>query len=192
MALSKSPTPSNPTRMFGKTSSTQVGSYFPVVRPHIENVRELHVVGCFLEGGSGLRYIHAAMPNLVSISFQYEGPSVFGLLIPTDPSSLPFPHLERVMVLGPESGLREVVTTRRDCGVPLQTLVLGWFEFDREDHDALREFVDGLRIACPTEILGWGTENETLNTWARKSKPEADDTGLTPSCSAFSLSPADS
>ena len=54
----------------------------------------------------------------------------------------------------------------------------------------LREFGDGLRIVCPTEILEWGTENETLNTWSRKSKLDIDDTGLTPSCSAFSLSPA--
>ena len=144
--------------------------------PQIENVRELHVVGCPFEDGLELHHVHAAMPNLVSISFfHYGGPRVFGLLTPTDLLSTPFPHLERIMVLGPESGLREVVKTRKDRGVPLKTLILGrgsgWFEYDHEDREALREFVGDLRIECPTEILGWGTENEVLKVWSTGDTP---------------------
>ena len=63
-------------------------------------------LGRFFEGYWESRHIHAAMPNLVSISFHCEGPCAFGLLTPTDPSSPPFPHLELIMVFGSESGLR--------------------------------------------------------------------------------------
>jgi len=152
------------------------GALFSPRPPHIENTRELHVVGCFFRGDLELDYIHAAMPNLISISFfHYEGPRVFGLLTPTNPSSLPFPHLERAMILGPESGLREMVKTRKDYGVPLKTLIVGsgtkLFEYDHEDHAALREFADDLRMECPTEILDWGTENEILNIWSTVDMP---------------------
>jgi len=55
------------------------------------------------------------MQNVISISFfHYEGPRMFGLLTSTNPSSPPFPHLERVMVLGPEPWLREMVKTIKD------------------------------------------------------------------------------
>ena len=50
---------------------------------------------------------------------------MFGPLTPTDPSSLPFPHLERIMVSGQESGLREMAKARRDFGVPLKTVGIG-------------------------------------------------------------------
>ena len=60
---------------------------------------------------------------------------------------------------------------RRDYGVPIKTLVVGrgsgGFEYDHlEDYTALEEFVDDLRIGCPTEVLGWGSENEILNFWS--------------------------
>ena len=152
------------------------GALFSHCPSYTENTRELHIVGSLFEGDRELRYIHDAMPNLVSISFfRYEGPHVFGLLTPTNPSSPPFPHLERVMILGPESGLREIVKTRKDCGVPLKTLIFGrgsgLFEYDHENHAALREFVDDLRVECPTEILEWGTENEVLNIWSAADMP---------------------
>ena len=139
--------------------------------PNIENVRELHIVGCPFGGDQGLLCASAAMPNLVSISFFHcKELHAFGLLTPANPSLPPFPHVEQIMVLGPDSGLREMVKTRRDCGVPLKTLVVGrgsGSECDHlEDYTALEDFVDDLRIGCPTEILEWGTENEILNIWS--------------------------
>jgi len=140
--------------------------------PRVENVRELHITGCYFEGGRELHHIHAAMPNLVSISFfRCDGPHLFGLLTPTNPSSPPFPRLERVMVLGPELGLIKMAKARRDCGIPLKTLVVGQgprrFEYDHlEDYTALGELVDNLHIHCPTEVLEWGSENENLNIWS--------------------------
>ena len=145
--------------------------------PRIEDVRELHIVGCSFEDGRGMDHISAAMPGLTSISFFHcEGPHVFGLLTPTNPSSPPFPHLERVMVLGPESGLRAMAETRRDHGVPLKTLAVGrgarGFEYDHlEDYTALEEFVDELRIGCPAGILGWGAGNEILSVWSTVGVP---------------------
>ena len=143
--------------------------------PRIENVRELHVVGCPFDDNQRLDHISAAMPNLVSISFfNYFGCYMFGSLLtptPTDPSSPPFPQLESIMVLGQKSGLTEMVKARRDFGVPLKAVVIGRgfevFEYDhREDYSALEGLVDDLRIGCPTEIVEWGTENEILNIWS--------------------------
>ena len=102
------------------------------------------------------------MPNIVSITFFHcKGPHIFGLLTPADPSSPPFPHLERVMILGPALELREMTMARRDWGVPLKTLVVGRgpreLKNDHlEDQFALGEFVNDLRIGCPTEISEWG------------------------------------
>ena len=153
------------------------GMLFSKHASHMENVRELHIVGNVFGGGQGLHHVHAAMPNLVSVSFfSYEGPQAFTLLTPTDPSLPPFPHLERIMILGPEQGLREMVKTRSDYGVPLKTLVIGrgsgQSEYDyEEDRAALGEFVDDLRIGCPTKIVEWGTENEVLNIWSTTEIP---------------------
>ena len=137
--------------------------------PHIEGVREVNIVGCSFEGDQEFHHIHMAMPELVSISFfRCEGLHVFGLLTPTNTSSPPFPNLERVMVLGSESGLREMAKARRDCGVPLKTLAVGRgprrYE-DLEDYTALGKLVGHLHIDCPIEVLEWGTENEILNIW---------------------------
>ena len=143
--------------------------------PRIENVRELHVVGCPFDDNQRLDHINAAMPNLVSISFfNCFGRYMFGSLLtptPTNPSSPPFPQLESIMVLGQKSGLTEMVKARRDFGVPLKAVVIGRgfkvFEYDhREDYSALEGLVDDLRIGCPTEIVEWGTENEILNIWS--------------------------
>jgi len=149
--------------------------------PHIENVRELHIAGCSFEDSRRVDHINAAMPNVVSISFFHCEGHIFKLLAPTNPPSPPFPHLERLMFLGSESGLRAIVETRKDHDVPLKTLVLGRlpegfeyglegytemeeFEYDHlEDYTELEEFVEDLRVGCPTEILEWGTENEILN-----------------------------
>ena len=164
-----------------ETDGSARGSFFRRIlyscpSAHIKSVKELHLVGCFFEGDLELRHIHATLSNIVSISlFHYEGAHTFGFLTPTDPSSPPFPHLERIMVLGPESGLKEVVRRRKVHGVPLKTLILGRgtgrFEYSHENHDALRVFVDDLRIGCPTEILEWGTENEVLNVWSTGDTP---------------------
>ena len=140
--------------------------------PRVENVRELHIVGCFFGDGHEMDHINAAMPNLTSISFLHcEGPGLFGLLIPTSPSSRSFPHLERVMVVGPGSELMRMAKSRRDHGVPLKTLIVGrgasGFEYDHlEDYAALREFVDDLHVGYPTKILEWGAGNEVLQVWS--------------------------
>jgi len=173
--------------------------------PRIENVRELHIIGCRFVDGQVLDYISAAMPNIVSISFFHcQEPHVLVLLPETNPASPPFPRLERIMVFGPVSGLRGMTKTRRDDGVPLSTLVVGrrsgGFEYDDlEDHSLLGEFVDELHIECPTEILEWGTENEILNIWSTVGIPcpvspklEADGAWLIPSRSTFLLPQAGS
>ena len=145
--------------------------------PSICNVQELHIVACSFDGGQGLHHIGAAMPNLVSVSFSHcNGSHVLRQLAPTDSSLPPFPHLERVMVLGLELGLREMAKKRRDCGVPLKTLVIGrGFERFRryrpEDYAGLGEFVDDLRIRCPTETLEWGIGNEILTLWRTNEVP---------------------
>lgn len=142
--------------------------------PRIENVRELHIIGCHFVDRQVLDHVSAAMPNIVSISFVHcREPQAF--VLPPNTEVIPpaplFPHLERVMVLGSVSGLIRIAETRRDDGVPLKTLVVGqWsegFEYDRpEDDSLLGEFVDELHIDCPTEALEWGTENKILNTWS--------------------------
>ena len=145
--------------------------------PRIENVRELHIVGCSFEDGHRMDHINAAMPNLVSISFFHcEGPHIFGLLTPTDPSSPPFPHLERVMIFGPESELIGMTKARRDHGVPLKTLIVGravgGFEYGHlEDYAVLGEFVEDLRVGCPTRVLEWGAGNEVLKVWSADGVP---------------------
>ena len=139
--------------------------------PRIENVRELHIIGCRFVDGQALDHVSAAMPNVASISFFHcREPQIF-LLPPASLPPPPFPHLGCIMVLGPVSGLRGMTNTRRDAGVPLKTLVVGrgfeGFEYDHlEDHPLLGEFVDELHIECPTEVLEWGTENEILNIWS--------------------------
>ena len=139
--------------------------------PHIEGVKEINIVGCPFDGDQESHHIHKAMPNLISISFfRCRGSHMFGLLAPTNTLSPPFPHLERVMVLGSESGLREMAKARRDHGVPLKTLVVGRgpgrsVDDHLEDYTALRKLVGDLHIDCPTEVLEWGTGNEILDVW---------------------------
>ena len=141
--------------------------------PHIGNVRELHIGGRSLFDNQGLHHISAAMPNLVSISFFHcDDPHMFLLLSHNNHLTPPYPRLERIMLLGPASGLRGVVKTRRERGVPLKTLVVGRESGngsennDLEDYAALGELVDDLRIGCPVEISEWGAENEVLKTWS--------------------------
>lgn len=64
--------------------------------------------------------------NLTSISPRhYDLRCLFVILAPKGTSSPPFPHLERVMVLGLEAGSEEVTGRKKNLGVPLKTLVLG-------------------------------------------------------------------
>ena len=65
---------------------------------------------------------------------------------------------------------------RRDCGIPLKTLVVGRgsgrSEYDQlDDYTKLGEFVDDLRIGCPTEISQWGIGNAVLNIWPTAETP---------------------
>ena len=140
--------------------------------PRIRNVRELHIAGYSFLDDQDLSHIGTALPNLVSISFfRCKDPHMFLLLTHTSRRSPPFPRLERIMALCPKLGLRRVVKKRRDCGVPLKTLVVGREPNEigngrLEDYAALGEFVDDLRIGCPVEISDWGAENEVLNIWS--------------------------
>ena len=145
--------------------------------PRIENVRELHIVGCHFGGDRMFHHIHAAMPNITSISFfDCKEPHAFALLLQTDHSLPPFPRLERIMVLGPESGLIGMAKARRDCGLPLKTLVVGrgsgQLGHDHlDDYTELGELADNLHTRCPTEILEWGIGNEVLNVWSTADTP---------------------
>ena len=86
----------------------------------------------YLRRGLGRRWwfpeshaIGGPRESILPSSFRHEGSRVFGLLIPANPSSPRFPQLERIMVLVPGSGLREMVGIIRDCGVPLKPLIVG-------------------------------------------------------------------
>jgi len=51
----------------------------------IEDVRELHIVGCSFDNGQGLHHIYTAMPNLISVSFFHcKGHNSPGLLSPIE------------------------------------------------------------------------------------------------------------
>lgn len=145
--------------------------------PRIGNVRELHLVGSSLEDGQGFDHINVAMPNLVSISlFHCKGANLLGVPTQANPLSPPFSHLERIMVLGPEPGLRGIVKARRDGGVPLKTLVVGrgptgFGHNHLEDYTKLGELVGDLHIGYPTEILKWGMGNEIFNIWSEIEVP---------------------
>ena len=145
--------------------------------PRIENVRELHLIGCSFKDGQGFYHLNAAMPELVSISFfRCKGSNLLGLLARANPSSPPFPQLENITVLGSESGLRRIAKIRRDRGVPLKTVVVGRgpmrSEYNYlEDYAELGELVGDLRVGCPTEILKWGTGNEISDVWSGSEVP---------------------
>jgi len=145
--------------------------------PPIEDVRELHIIGCSFGDGQMFHHIYAAMPNLTSISFFHcKGRNLLGLLCSTRYSSPPFPHLERIMILGSTSGLKDIARRRRDYNVPLRTLVIGRgpmeFGHNHLDGDAeLGGLVNGLHIGCPTEVLEWETRNEILNIWSATGVP---------------------
>ena len=163
----------------------------------IESTRELHMICWFFDSPErspddrAWSRINATMPNLVSISFsRCMGPYVFGPLTPTDPSSPPFPHLERVMVLGDGKGLREMAKARKDYGVPLKTVVVGrkprglahsirdgfagsetYMGDHPEDCAGVGEFVDDLCVGCPTEAVEWGAGNEIMNVYSSVGAP---------------------
>ena len=75
--------------------------------PHTENETELRIVG-----GSRrpLPHVNAAISNLMFISPRHcDVHCLLVLLAPKNVSSPPLPHLERVMVLGPETGSEKMV-----------------------------------------------------------------------------------
>jgi len=70
--------------------------------PHIENVKELHIVGCSFDGGQGFHHIYTVMSNLVSIYFFYcEGHNV-GSTCPDQlfVTSIPTPRTHRDSRIG--------------------------------------------------------------------------------------------
>ena len=150
--------------------------------PHIKDVTEINFLNCtcytYQHRNQELDYIKIAMPNVDTISlFRCEGDDPLALLTTAGGSSPPFPRLERIMVLGHESRLEEMVRNRRDLGVPLKTLILGrdpeGFNYDRlEDYATLEGLVD-LRVGCPVEIVEWGAGNEILDVWSAAGAPSA-------------------
>ena len=145
--------------------------------PYIGGVTKLHIIGCSFDRSGDFDHVRTSMPNVDTISyFHCGGPDAFGLLTSDHPSPPPFPCLERVMVLGQESGLEEMARSRRDLGVPLKTLVIGRGPRDPEyeslgDYTTLGELVEDLQIGCPVEILEWGASNEILNFWPTANVP---------------------
>ena len=149
--------------------------FFPL--PGIENVTELHIIGCSFDRSQMFPRINATMKNIVCISFfNCDESQVYRLLTRTHDSLPPFPHLERIMVFGHESKLEHMARRRRELGVPIKTLVLGrkcrGFQFTRlKDYTDLRELVGHLWAGCPTEIVGWGTGNDILQIWSPTKVP---------------------
>ena len=152
------------------------GVLFPH-RPRFENVRELQIIDCCLGDSQELHLLNLAMPNVVSISISsFASSGRFGLLAPPHSSSLPFPHLERVMVYGSEIGLEDMARSRRDLGVRLKTLIVGHrpggSEYSRlKDCTVLEGLVGDLLVGCPVQISEWGAESEVESIWATVMPP---------------------
>ena len=146
-------------------------------QPRIEDVRELHIIGRFLNDSQELRPLHGAMPNVTSISFlNCSGAHMSELLAPSYLLSPPFPNLEFVVILGPESELEEVAWRMRDLGVRLKTLIIGrepgCFEHGRlKNYTMLEGLADDLWVGCPVQILEWEAGNEIANIWSRVMAP---------------------
>ena len=148
---------------------------FPI--PGIENVTELHIVGCSFDRSETFHRVNAAMRSIVCTSFLHcDESQVYRLLTRTHDSLPPFPHLERIMILGHESKLEHMARRRMKLGVPIKTLVLGrecrgfWYT-PLKDYTVLRGLVGDLRAGCPTEILEWGTGNDILQIWSPTKVP---------------------
>ena len=149
--------------------------FFPL--PGIENVTELHIVGCSFDRSQTFRLVNVTMRNIVCISFFHcDESQVYRLLTKTHDSLPPFPRLERIMVFGNESKLEPMARRRRELGVPIKTLVLGrecrGFRFTPlKDYTDLGELVGHLLAGCPTELLEWGTGNDILQIWSPTKVP---------------------
>ena len=146
--------------------------------PRIENVTEIRIIDCPFDANQGLDHVGAAMPNVHTISIRCSTSHAFGLLTSESPSALPFPRLERVMVLGTELGLEMMAGRRRDLGVPLKTVVIGRDpkgpKYDRlADYTILEELVDDLRVGCPVEIFEWEIGKEIVGFWSAAGVPES-------------------
>ena len=138
----------------------------------IRDAKELHIINQSTDDIPEPRLFSLAMSNVVSISFYFcSGPQMSELLAPSHPPSLPFPHLERIMVLGSESELEYITRRRRGLGARLKTLVIGQapegFEYVHlEDYTVLEGLVDDLWVECPTQLLQWGTRNKIADIWS--------------------------
>ena len=142
------------------------------------NVKELQIAECYIDPTVEVGHLVAVMPNLTSICFfhcvWHEGNSAFRLIYPSDPhQSPPFPHLERLTVLGPGPGLTQVARRRKECGVPLKTVVIGPepLPYTPEQIAELRELVDDVRVEVPPGISEWSIGNRTLDMWSEAGIP---------------------
>ena len=137
--------------------------------PRIGNVREIHIQGCSFDASRG-SCLNTAMPKIASISFfQCNEPTTFDPLAPKKSSSLLFPYLERILVLGRESGLENMARRRKTCGVPLKTLIIGQGPRGPSpgqpgDYAKLGGLVGALQVGCPTEVSG--IRNEIRDIWS--------------------------
>ena len=141
--------------------------------PCLVNVKELQLAECYIEPIVDVNHLVTAMPNLTSICFFHcvwlEGDSVFRLISPNDDhQSPPFPRLESLTVLEPGPGLIKIAQRRKECGVPLRTVVIGPdpLLYTPEQIAELRVFVDDVRVEIPPDISEWSTGNKILDTWS--------------------------
>ena len=127
-------------------------------------------------------HVNAAISNLMFISpCNCDVRCLLVLLAPMNVSSPPLPHLERVMVLGPETGSEKMVRRTKSLSVP--PLVFG------REPIVIRALIERLHgtkrsrrrstgIGHPTETLEWGpgTRYEAsglqLKFFVRLTKPE--------------------
>jgi len=141
--------------------------------PHLNNVGELQIAGCYITSLMDPDYIATTMPNLTSINFFHceyddEG-TMFGLVSGRGRNPWPpFSGLERLTVLEPGPGLIEACQERKMCGTPLRTVVIGPEPslYTPEQIAELREFVDDVRVEVPHGILEWSVGNRILDTWS--------------------------
>ena len=96
------------------------GGVAPSLSRRIDSVRELRIAGCSFDDDQGLDHQGGHAEPRLHIH-RLRGTSRSSQPTPLLP---PFQHLERIMVLGSELGLGGVARARRDCGVPLTTVII--------------------------------------------------------------------
>lgn len=88
--------------------------------PRLDGVKTLHLTDCSI-GNDVMISVASAVPNVTSVKF--GGHNTFPkFLIPTTGSQPPLPHLKHVTGLPLDESLLEMVTARKEMGVPLDVL----------------------------------------------------------------------